>query len=601
MFGLDVPPSVVNCGQGNVAVNGEILFRRAGDDSATGRATIHSVSRKSGVQHVLAVDWESSCLETSQDHHRAQFLSFIIRTLDGRPAGGKGFSASYIHFPNPGVYRIEPEVVAKPVAGSVRLWLDDRPSSNDGASSSSGYTISSESASATDSRSQFDDDLRELKRLQTESKALKHAVRQQKHIFWKHVEGEFLSLGQEIKNCGSLRCIYDAALRRTHGAVKMVTRRFGCHKGQEQQQQQQQQRVSIERAPRWQWFWNVPWTTPSPFRSALSNSSHGAPSTSSEGGAAAAAAAAAGHNRTQPGQPDSWDSATQRRRHEMTFAASMAAQIFALVLVPAFLVIYIFRRYCCTCRADRRWQRESRHRVTLFRRAHRRKAIQRWWQNLWRDPRITEYEEKHRLVLEQERILECAMQEEILQLRTAAVAMSSMVNGGNNNRQLATVPQASRDYMPISAPQQQHPHPHHRCHHTSMLRESPAVPPPPPRPSHAALVHTPSGRHPPSRTESLPDYRSEMGDSDPPPMYDAINVQNFIGSNDDDAMAGHGLVVDGFQYDSAVEGGFASNSTNSPQGLRFGMGLDAEVAWTPDSSVIATSVDGEVSSDEEGV
>ena len=580
-----------------MAVNGHVLFSGAEDDPSTGRATIHSVSRKSGVQHVLAVDWESSCLETPQGGHQAQFLSLVIRTLDGRPASGNGFSASYAQYPNPRIYRIEPEVVAKPVGGSVGLWLHGQPPSGDGASSSLASTALSESLSAADSRSQFEDDLRELDRLQTESKALKHAVKQQKLIFWKHVEGEFVSLGQEIKQCGSLRCLYDAALRRTHGAAKMVTRRFGCHKGQEQEQQQQS--VSIGGVPRWQWFWNVPWSTPGAFRGALSNSSHDASYTSSEGDAASAAAAAAGRNQTRPGQLDSWYPAAQRRRLEMAFAASMAAQIFAVVLVPVCLAICIFRRYRGTCRADRRWQRESRHRVRLFRRAHRRKAIQRWWQNLWRDPRITEYEEKRLLVVEQERILECAMQEEILQLRTAAVAMSSMVNGGSNNRRIPGVPPASHDYMPNHATQQQHPHPHHRQHNPFVLRESPAAPPPPPPPSHAALVHTPSRRHPPSRTESLPDYRSEVSDSDPPPMYDAINVQNFIGSNDDDAMAGNGLVVDGFQYNRAVESSFASNLADSPP--RYGMGLDAEAAWTPDSSVIATSVDGEVSSDDEGV
>jgi hypothetical protein len=123
--------------------------------------------------------------------------------------------------------------------------------------------------------------------------------------------------------------------------------------------------------------------------------------------------------------------------------------------------------------------------------------------------RIDDYEEKRALIHEQEGILESAMQEEIRQLRAAHVVVNSIIQAEEGRANL---------------------------HLAGMMAELPGI-----------------QSRPLSRTNSLPDYRSESDSSEPPAYED-----------DEDSSD---VVVDGFRE-------YTPSTTT---------------IWTPDSSVIDVS------------
>jgi hypothetical protein len=345
-----------------------------------------------------------------------------------------------------------------------------------------------------------------------------------------------------------------------------------CSSGRQPEDQQ-------KGAQRWQWFWNLPWNRKlaleSPTSSCRPSAGGDAQLHMASASQAQAESCAPAESNSSPWQHEThpksaepstsrWKPTRQQERRILIFSA-VAIQIIAFFLVPLVLLLFFYRRCFRACAADRRWLRESRHRADLVRRAHRRKWLRRWWQSLWRDARITEYEEKRALIVEQERILECAMQEEIRQLRSAAEAVSSLVSGDSGDRR-------GNDTVAPGA------RPHERSAYAS----------------HPAYAERGFGR--PRRSSGLSDSASESGYSEPPPTYDD--------STEADALNG-ATVVDGFQYAGSRTAAAAAAATSAAPAIvpaSFGSMYSYDVArrsWTPGSSVVGTSVRGEESSSDD--
>ncbi|KAI9831782.1 MAG: hypothetical protein M1819_004679 [Sarea resinae] len=142
-------------------------------------------------------------------------------------------------------------------------------------------------------------------------------------------------------------------------------------------------------------------------------------------------------------------------------------------------------------RADRRCRREERRNARQYRRNSRRQSWRNWWLGRRRNG-SSDYEEKRSLILEQEGILEEAMQVEIRELRNAHNVVGSLALAEEGR---AGVP------APIDA----------NGVDVGGLR----------------------------RTDSLPDYRSEAGSTteSEPPAYD-----------ENDGTEQSSVVADGFQY-----------------------------------------------------
>ncbi|KAI9762050.1 MAG: exocyst complex component exo70 [Chaenotheca gracillima] len=201
--------------------------------------------------------------------------------------------------------------------------------------------------------------------------------------------------------------------------------------------------------------------------------------------------------------------------HLWVSTALLFLALTSTLLLPVLLFLFIRRRCSPARRLERRWLRETRRNVRAVRRAHRRHAWRVWWHNLWQARATIDYDEKRGRILSQEQRLEDAMQNEIRSLRDAAEIVTSLVTSEEGNGRSRTTASSSR-----------------------------AEPSPP-----QALP----------RRDSLPDYRSEAGYSEPPPTYE---------SNDGTELSG--VVVDGFQY--------IRNGTPTPTEL-----------WSPSTSV-STSV-----------
>ncbi|KAI9883744.1 MAG: hypothetical protein M1823_004479 [Watsoniomyces obsoletus] len=541
----------VRSNSAGLTVNGLTVPQGSENASSTGYSSFPATGDDGVVKHIIDAEWESFCLSQPSDLRDSlgrpvnqtlgQFLSFIVKRLDGRPVeGDHGFSASYIQHPIPQIFRFESAVLPKPEGAATRDWLiapeNDavKALEEDATPSRASDEVVSETTSSEHSVSSFDEDVRELERLEAEMRRAKQAVKAQRQILWNHVGNEFSSLQQDLRRCDGLKCVVRATVGRAQGALKMIHKGYRAHQSQHTSQRPV---GGSEHKERWAWFWKLPWNRD--LRQKLGIVSCPANSTNSSstedssiGGSPCPVSDDSPSTDGDHHQFAGFNSNHERRTYFLLIAL-VAVQILGCAIIPFSILFIVFRRCLRPCRTDRRWQREQRHRASLVRRAHQHNPIWCWIRSLWRDPRIVDYEEKRALVVEQERILEYAMQDELRQLRDAAEAVSSLVRSGGGVDEESHVGVPWTQHRPIYAPR--------------------------------------SGAS--SRRNSLPDYRSEASYGEPPPTYDDINM--------DDPMAS--VVVDGFQYDSGIGSSYVSHSTR----------------WTPGSSVVGTSVHGDISSDEE--
>lgn len=479
----------------------------------------------------MAAEWEFSCLflpSNSRDHDlhghgggaQGQFLAFSIKEIDGQslPGGTVGFSVSYNQSTHPQLFRVESEAYPVPNADSTREWLALPPPDGPSETSTSDQNQFPESSS-------IDDEMRELHRLEAEAKQLRMAIKEQKRVVWRLFKAELKGLKGQIKQCEDMSCALDVALRKAGWAMRTIYGGFRPIKEPHTTSRHGEEKT------RWRWFRNLSW------KKHDSSKDSGLSSCSSLNSNVDRAQAGLSLSGPSCSSVDRHDSMAQigtkpvnhKDRHarkpsyqqgpRLLALAFIIGNILAFAIFPIGLIILVIRR----CSHSRRTV-ESHRAARLVRHAHRRNAFRKWWTNLWRDPRITDYEEKRALILEQERILELAMQDEIRELQSAAEAVSSLVSGDDGRG---------------SAPSMRGPYG--------------------PRPTL-------------SRQDSLPDYRSEASYGEPPPSYDDSN---------DDGLGE--AVVDGFQYGSRIGSHYVAEPSE----------------WTPDSSIVGTSVRGDISSDEE--
>ncbi|KAI9816320.1 MAG: hypothetical protein M1826_001855 [Phylliscum demangeonii] len=597
-FELAALASHDSCGFGNLTVNDHVLPQQAAWRSSHGQGLVSASGIDGGVGHRLGAEWRFSCLQlTAEAPDRAsadvgqtrwaQYLYFVIREVDGRPlTADLGFSLSYFQTQDPQLLRLETTPHPVPGPDSVADWFV-RPSGNDAhptqhdrertrqpASApalAATAAAASSSISSSPSRS-FEDDLRELRRLKSERRQIRAAIQQQKTIIWRHLKAEVQALRQEISRCDGFVCAFDATAWKVQAGMSLLCgdKSASVAAAAASDSDGVEPEAVAGAPPRWRsWFWNLPWirpslrtahappcravgpSPPSPQAGLSSSSSSSGPLPDPHGCPPSVApptpdVTMPGHRLPQEPSPrHGWNPTAPKPPRG--FLLVVLAHLFTAAGVPICILIFLLHR--CVARRHRRHRQRrslsssssssspssssslmSRHTARVVRRAIQRPGLRQRWRNLWRDPRILEYEEKRTLIAAQEQILEMAMQHEIHQLRTAAEAVSSIVG-------------VRRDYY---------------------------LPP--------------STIGPLSRRNSLPDYRSEASDPDPPPLYD-----------DDDPEGGAAPVVaDGFQYTPTSGAGsyYPSSSSNHTT-------TTTTTTWTPDSSVVGTSVRGDLSSEDE--
>jgi hypothetical protein len=127
------------------------------------------------------------------------------------------------------------------------------------------------------------------------------------------------------------------------------------------------------------------------------------------------------------------------RRHHVRIIKGVVA-----LVVIAFALSFLFRQirqritlfHNARRSADRAARREERHNRRAYRSAARRHQWARWWNRYRRPCSTTDYEEKRALIIDQENILEDAMQGEINNLRTAHEIVGEMIRAEEGRARL---------------------------------------------------------------------------------------------------------------------------------------------------------------------
>ncbi|KAF2502314.1 hypothetical protein BU16DRAFT_521060 [Lophium mytilinum] len=515
------------CGVSNITLNGRYLAQEWTGDHGHGEGSFEGVSDLEKNEwfrtHDLDLSWGSTCLEGPEskdaptDAENAQVLTVNIKAIDGRPIPqSSGFTISFKQLSPPELLRLE--LFPDPTAG-------DQKFSDSWREPPAHLRLSEGTVEETQLKfHSIEEEIAELKHLQQQAKVLRDQIREKKQRIREHLRHDAASLKAELKQCDSLTCIVKTIARKAHGAVKIIYIRLRPHHPPPP--------MGGPNDP-----YHAVWQThglPEQIHAVCNgNCSHTPPPPPPPEGHPPGPPPPPpppphhgpphhGHHHGPPPPPHS----------PLVKALSILASALGLTALVAFL-----HRRCCTLRArtDRRAAREERRTARQYRRAARRQAWASWWYRNHDLGRIADYEEKRALINEQESILEAAMQEEIRQFRAAHGVVNSLVQAEEGRSAMSSL-QHEQLQRQIHMGMEPNSHP------AFTIAELPVM-----------------SSEPPSRTSSLPDYRSEAdcrsesGSTEPPAYEDAEDSSD--------------VVVNGFREYTP------STST----------------AWTPDSSVVDVS------------
>lgn len=257
----------------------------------------------------------------------------------------------------------------------------------------------------------LDDEIEELKILETEVGRLQQSIDHKRQLIKGRIWQELQHAKQELRKCNSTICAIKALVRQTRMTLKMICLKFHPCTGKEYQEIRKQYLnhddsvfARIKGGP--QKFTGA--ANPRPPQKASQPPSNGD---------------------TEP------TSAAQSSQTPLVIALEFLATALGL----AGLVWFLRTRLCCLRRrVEHLSDREERRRACEYRRSARRqafkarcKAHKEWWSRLLRrDQKPIDNEEKRRLVESQEEILEKAMEDDIQQLLEADDARGYMVDAG---------------------------------------------------------------------------------------------------------------------------------------------------------------------------
>ncbi|EOA87734.1 uncharacterized protein SETTUDRAFT_168884 [Exserohilum turcica Et28A] len=428
------------------------------------------------LQRHLDLEWTTACLHGNDEAEAAQVLTLNIKAIDGNPIDPpSGFTVSYKqHTSPPSLLRLEstpnPSATDKDVAESwreppqaLRLALSEKPA---------------EPVSEAPDFESLEDQIRQLKDLESELEALKSLVAEKKaHIrlqFRLLLKNEVHKVAQELGKCHSISCVFKTIVQKVHGVWEVAYIRLKSDQGAEEMGNPEHEFAQAHT--------HVAQATTRVSENHLSDT----PSAPQPYVAVAAELAS-------------------RPTKESPFVVALEITLTILCCGCLFAAI---RHKCSSLRTrtERAAAREERNNARAYRRAARHHAWSTWWRNRWRgnwaqrdSQRIFDYEEKRALICEQESILEDAMQEEIRQLRAAHDVVNDLVRDAEEGRAI--------NHARTRAP-------------SSPLSTTSTYPP-------TSLPEIPS--RPLSRTESLPSYRSDTPTE--PPGYDSDRDMSEVVAN----------------------------------------------------------------------
>ncbi|KAJ4289234.1 hypothetical protein N0V90_011576 [Kalmusia sp. IMI 367209] len=207
----------------------ELLELEWNGDFASGSASFSGVpdiqENAWFLQHDLDLEWESACLHGEQDaDDAAQVLTVNIKSIDGKTLDTpSGFTLSFKQVSPPELLRLEAtpdrSASAKEHAESwrqppahLRLVV---PKKNQ-----------SLKTTENTSQSQLEDDIRELRALESEVQKLQKAIAEKKKFIDSQVKKEAQSFKEELHQCKNFTCVIKTIANGAHGAWRVIYVRF---------------------------------------------------------------------------------------------------------------------------------------------------------------------------------------------------------------------------------------------------------------------------------------------------------------------------------------------------------------------------------------
>lgn len=558
VFDVVIHRATQACEQGHILINGEPIAWSA--ITAEGAGSIPT-SRANGLgSHELNATWKAYCIADE-----AQVLSFQLLQV-GRSIvkDDSGFTISFKQQGQPEVLRLVGEPIgisnAQDLAGQ---WTRaDRP-----------QRLTLAPITPPSGLSSVDDELVQLDALKDQSHNLQILMGEKKQRIHQLLRDDFLTFCSNIKKCDSLRCIFRTTMdklpeyahilsmhcRQRH-PLGQVTAPSGKDSLAEGSQKQGGDAIMYgEPEPPPHASESLPPANqhdeldspspdldngrpPTPFNHHIDASSLAIPSQSR----ALSPTPTPNHNGNDlpaPTRSHNTTSPSPQFHLARPFNYYLYIHIIPSILLLTILstILFVTLRHlnllCASLRrrASRSASREERRNRRAYRRAARQHAWRKWW-NRYRKPNGTnDYEEKRTLILDQEGVLEGAMQDDIRCLTLAQEIVGEMVRAEEGRSSL---------YQEANMPQHSHLHSSSHLHSHSH---------PQPYPYNVAeagveeltLSSTPSSSstgHPfklitthPRRQSSSSAHSSTSATSQPPPRY----------SQD---LEGEIAVVDGFRY-----------------------------------------------------
>ena len=388
----------------NLRVNGQVLNQEWDGVEASGSGLITTQSVNGLGIRKLTASWKSSCIfdtvpsdgSNSYGQDAAQVLTLTVDQVDGKDIAGSGFTVSFKQIV-PEVLRVSlVPVPSAGEAGSAEEWRNPPPVlrwSSPTSDETSSYTPAT-----------IEDEITQLRQLKAEAKELNRLIREKQKTIKALVKQDYASFEAEIRQCDNIRCVVKAMLHKARGAVRMACQHFepGHH------HHPQHGHHHHQHAPPPQTGADPPLTPPTDGQGSSSSYPHNHP-----------------HFLPHELEDEQHHSPLHRTLGVLTRSAIFLS------------VVSFFRLIFKRCRSPRRCaeyaaRREERRNRRLYRRAARRQRWNNWFDWFCRrqpssEPSSFPYDEKRALVIDQESILESAMQAEIYELRNAHEVVNNIV------------------------------------------------------------------------------------------------------------------------------------------------------------------------------
>lgn len=329
----------------------------------------------------LGFSWTSSCLSgglpsTDTTGSVAQLLTLHIDSVDGKPLEDPvGFRLSFRHLPIPQLLRLSALLNDTQDSELLDDWRD--PPAHLRIDLSELVDNLHTQVDSSREHEFVEHEIEELRVLQSQIRELRGIVRTKEKVISDHLGKDVFSLKERIDQCDSIGCVLQAIVHKAHGAIKVMYVRL---------------------------------------RHGQTHNQHAFTSANFDG-----------HwNETRASEEPPPNGSEHGSKPRLSKGIIIALGAIAAVLGCGCIFLAL-RGCCCSPRrkVDRLAQREERRTAQAYKKAARRQRWRDWWYG--RDPRIADYEEKRALIMDQEGLLEEAMQEEIRQLRNAHEVVDGIV------------------------------------------------------------------------------------------------------------------------------------------------------------------------------